>query len=111
MKRSIISSIFTIAIGLPGLTDAAVSCKETITKVIVHENGNVYFTTDQTCSGSQIWCQIDYSDPDQVSRAYSMLLTANTARKNVWFQWPDISSCTEINATHASPDYIDVRDQ
>ncbi len=71
---------------------AAIDCKEDITNIIIHKNGIVYFKTDQTCSTGSVWCQIGFADPKQIDRAYSMLLTAQTSKKQVTFVWPDLSS-------------------
>jgi hypothetical protein len=79
----------------------AVSCTETIGAIVLHTNGNVYFTTSQTCTTG--WCQIAFSTADSINKGYAMLLEAQTLNKPVTFQWDNISSCTTPNAVFASP--------
>ena len=80
---------------------SAVSCTETIVAIVLHTNGNLYFTTSQTCTTG--WCQIAFSTADEINKAYAMLLTAQTLNKPVTFGWDNISSCATPNALYASP--------
>ncbi|MFS1525339.1 hypothetical protein ACL7TT_14710 [Microbulbifer sp. 2304DJ12-6] len=86
----------------------AAHCGEKVTRLIIHRDGNVYFSTDKTCVENG-WCKLDFEDPKQADRGYSMLLSATIADKKVTFTWPAISNCDEINAQHASPEYFDIR--
>lgn len=82
---------------------AAAECFENITHVILHANGNIYFNTDKTCS--QTWCQINWS-PAANKNAYAMLLTAQTTGRSVRLYWTNLASCTDLQPTYASPDYM-----
>jgi hypothetical protein len=83
---------------------SAVSCTETVTAIVVHTNGNVYFTTSQTCTTG--WCQIAFSTTDGNKQAYAMLLQAQALSKPLTFAWDNISACTSANALYASPAVI-----
>ena len=85
-----------------GSVNAATECKETVTQVFNHSNGDVYFSTDKTCKAG--WCQLS-GNAEFVKRGYAMLLTAQLAGKQVAFWWPQLASCTQ-NATYASPEYM-----
>jgi hypothetical protein len=80
---------------------SAVSCTETVTAIVLHTNGNVYFTTSQTCTTA--WCQIAFSTTDGNKQAYAMLLEAQALSKPLTFEWDNISACTSANAVYASP--------
>ncbi|WP_157598288.1 MULTISPECIES: hypothetical protein [unclassified Rhizobacter] len=64
--------------------NAATECKETITQVFNHANGDVYFSTDKTCKAG--WCQLN-GNAEFVKRGYAMLLAAQLAGKQVAFWW------------------------
>lgn len=89
-----------------GAAQAAVLCTESVVNVIVHTNGNIYFMTDKTCSGS--WCQLNLAGGDVAvnKSAYAMLLTAMTTAKPINFQWDVITDCTQQNAVYTSPAYL-----
>ena len=93
-----------LAIGCAG-AQADVWCLETVTQVIMHSNGGVYFTTNATCPS---WCQLNWSTADAISKGYAMLLSANAQGKQVNFDWPSLSNCTTQNATYASPGALDL---
>lgn len=78
-----------------------VYCTEEVTKVILHNDGSVYFKTADTCSDG--WCQIAWNDSEQKNRSYSLLLAASTADKPITLYWGALNSCSERNATYASP--------
>ncbi|MFS1524724.1 hypothetical protein ACL7TT_11510 [Microbulbifer sp. 2304DJ12-6] len=109
MSKLIKSMTFSVAalVLSSNVVHSASYCGEKVARVIVHGDGSVYFTTDQSCSDN--WCKLDFEDPKQVDRGYSMLLSATIADRSVDFSWPDISSCDEKNANHASPEYLDIR--
>ena len=86
-----------------GKAQAEIYCVETLTRVIVASNGSVYFTTAQTCPN---WCQINWSDAGAVSKAYATLLSAEAQATPVTLGWSGISSCSDENATYASPDNL-----
>ncbi len=98
MKKLVllISLISPVAFG-------GVHCTEKITKVILHKNSNVYFTTDTTCNS---WCQIKWTGDRDKDRAFSALLTAKTADKAIQFYWENLNSCSEKNPTYQSPSYF-----
>ncbi|WP_444909310.1 hypothetical protein [Microbulbifer sp. TRSA005] len=104
--KSLIYSVVAVIL-LNNAVYASVQCSEKVLRTIVHKNGSVYFSTDKTCA--DMWCKIDFEDPKQIDRAYSMLLSATVADKSVAFVWPNISTCDEKNSNQASPDYLDVR--
>ena len=109
MKNSQLKKGLQIALllTLSNSVSAGSSCSENITKVVVHKNGNVYFSTDKTCHNK--WCMIDFQNVDQSSKAYSMLLAAVTTDSPITFWWPNLATCNDQNQTYASPDYIDIR--
>lgn len=84
--------------------NAGVTCTETVTNVITHSSGAVYFQTDKTCAGA--WCQLSFANDAANKNAYAMLLTARTTGKQLTFTWVNISSCTAANPLYASPDFI-----
>lgn len=82
---------------------AAAGCVETVTEVITHANGNVYFNTNQTC---RAWCQVNWS-AEAAKKAYALLLQAKATSAPVLFQWHAIASCAaSANASANSPDYM-----
>lgn len=86
-----------------GLAHADVGCTESITALIVHTDGYVYFETSKTC---QSWCQLNFSTAAANNNGYAMLLAAKTTGVSVTFDWPNIASCSTLNATYASPAYM-----
>ncbi|MEP0176626.1 MAG: hypothetical protein ABJH28_09220 [Paraglaciecola sp.] len=81
---------------------AAVSCKENILDLVVHNNGNVYFSTDNTCPN---WCLADLGSEKNNDRAYALLLAARTKGEALMMRW-DLAACSENNASYAKPSYI-----
>ena len=81
---------------------ASADCVETVTHVVVHSSGNVYFMTDQTCSAN--WCEVNWGAG--AKNGLAMLMTAQALGKKVEFQWPGITACTQPNVIFASPDYF-----
>jgi redox-sensitive bicupin YhaK (pirin superfamily) len=95
--------IAALLIALSPIAKAATHCTETITRAILHLNGNIYFTSDKTCPN---WCQVNWGTSEKNKNAFAMLLAAQTAARSITFYWPSVSECTEVNATYASPDYM-----
>ena len=63
---------------------------ETITLVIVHEDGNVYFTTNKSCPG---WCRINPAwSGDRRKEAYAMLVAARVSGNPMSFFWNEHST-------------------
>lgn len=81
----------------------AVTCSEQVTYLILHENGSIFFETNQTCPN---WCELNFATAEQDDNGYAMLMAAKTQGISVDFDWPNISSCTAVNATYASPDFM-----
>ena len=104
MKTQQIVAVLTLACLSMQSANAGVSCSETVTNVIVHSNGAVYFQTDKTCAGA--WCQISFASESANKNAYAMLLTARATGKPLSFAWANISACTASNVVYASPDFI-----
>ena len=96
-----------LAIGSLGLNDAYadVTCTETVTNLFVHSNGNVYFTTSETCSS---WCEISFATSAANNQAYAMLLSAHFQGLPVIFDWPNLTSCSTLNAVYAIPGWVDL---
>lgn len=88
---------------LSATANAAVECGESVIGIILHSNGTVYFRTNGTCNQ---WCQLTWSNADQLNRGYAMMLSAQAQSKPLFFYWPNISSCGTQNAVYASPDFI-----
>jgi len=102
MRGKLFSFVALLALLLP-MDGFAVVCTESVTQVIAHSSGNIYFTTDKTCAN---WCQLNYSSADAVRRVYALLLAANAEQKNVSINWTAITDCSQKNATYAAPDYV-----
>lgn len=84
---------------------AAVSCTETVTTVIVHTDGDIYFQTSVTCSQ---WCQASGTGT-LLQNEYALLLTAYTTGAPVAFNWPNLTACTAGgNATYAEPTLMEL---
>lgn len=79
-------------------------CTETITSVVMHSNGNIYFTSSATCSTG--WCEVTYASQDANNKAYALLLSALTTGKPVQFDWPAITGSSQQNALYASPGWM-----
>jgi hypothetical protein len=101
-KRLLALTLFAAATS----SNAGVYCNENVSEVIVHANANVYFKTAQTCSGN--WCQANWGTSSK--NAYAILLVAKTTGKRLQFYWPNLSACTQVNASLASPDSISLID-
>jgi hypothetical protein len=86
------------------LASAGVHCTERISQAILHENGDIYFQTDNTCNGA--WCQIKWGTPEKNKNALAMLLSAKLAERPITFYWTGINACSEKNAVYASPGYM-----
>ena len=86
------------------LSHAAASCVENVTMAILHSNGNVYFTTDQTCSTT--WCQVDWGTAEKNKNALAALLMAKMGDLSMEFYWPNIQACSDKNAVYSSPAYM-----
>jgi hypothetical protein len=97
--RCVLAVVFCLLTTTAG---AAVTCNESITAVVNHSGGNVYFTTDQSCASN--WCQLS-GNADFIKRGYAMLLAAQLTGKKVAFQWGAIASCAS-NPIFSSPEYM-----
>ena len=103
MIRTMGHAVLGMALALASGAAAAADCYETINNLIVHSNGNVYFKTDQSCTGA--WCQLNWS-ATATKNGLATLMAAQAQGRKVLFTWPAITACTQQNATYASPDYI-----
>jgi len=99
------AGVITVFIVCASAARADVGCAETVTQIIMHSNGNVYFTTNQTCAN---WCSLSFTTTDGNNRAYAMLLSANAQAKTIWFDWPNLTSCSQQNITYASPAFMEL---
>lgn len=76
-------------------------CREKITTLIL-DGSNIHFKSSKTCPN---WCRVNsnWSD-EQKNRAYSMLLAARTADREVTMYWNELASnCEKVVETHSSP--------
>jgi hypothetical protein len=96
--------LFALAIILaaPPAT-AAVQCYDTVTDVVVHSNGRIFFTTANACSLA--WCELK-GDAIFVNGGYAMLMTAKIKNKTVYFQWDILGSCDAKNPAYTIPDFM-----
>jgi hypothetical protein len=95
--------IFMTAMALLSSNAAsAATCNEKVINIISHSNGNIYFTTDQTCPS---WCQLA-GNPAFIKQSYAMFLTAGATDKTIAFAWNNLASCGEKNAVYAIPDFM-----
>src|ERR1700742_358173 len=92
-------ALAAIAPSFPVFAD--VTCTETVTGLIVHADGIVYFTTNQTCSAE--WCSLTYSNATTATNAYALLMTATAQSKPLSFDWPALTSCASQNVAYATP--------
>lgn len=76
-----------------------VYCNEAVTQVIVHQDGGIYFQTDQTCSHG--WCRANWGAASR--NAYAMLLTAKTTGRRLQMYWDALGACSQKNPAGASP--------
>lgn len=88
---------------LSPFANAAVTCTEKITSVILHKNSSVYFTTDRTCPS---WCQIKWNVDEDRAKAFTLMLTAKTTNKDISIHWNELDSCADKNITYSTPDYL-----
>lgn len=79
-------------------------CTETVTSLVTHKNGSVYFKTNKTCTNGL--CKVNWDNSDNLNRAYSSMLAARVGGNELTFYWPNISDCTEESETYSSPDSI-----
>jgi D-alanyl-D-alanine carboxypeptidase len=75
---------------------------ETVQYVVVHGDGNVYFTTNKSCPS---WCMVNNTwSADQRKQAYAMLLAARTSEKPLTFDWAEHStSCAGAVPVFSKP--------
>lgn len=99
--KSVFLLFSALAVSQP--TIAAV-CNEKVTKVITHQDGNIYFQTDKTCSGA--WCMINWGTAEKNKQGYAMLITAKTSGASIDFQWPALNNCSLFNSFSASPEFM-----
>lgn len=95
--------VFAVALVFSSSSAFAITCSETVKSVIVHQNGNVYFTTDKTCPN---WCGLVWTSADSVSRAYALMLSTSAVPRKLVFAWTTISSCSEVNELYAVPSWV-----
>ena len=91
------------ALLLSTASHAGVHCTEAVKTVVLHQNGNVYFTSSKTCPN---WCQIKWAGEGDKDRALSQLLVARTTEKPLTFYWRELNNCETINPTYSSPEYV-----
>lgn len=82
---------------------AAIQCYDTVTDVIVHSNGRVFFTTPNACSLA--WCELA-GDTTFMTQGYAMLMVAKLKSKTLLIQWEGISSCDAKNIAFAIPEFM-----
>ena len=92
------------ALTATSLAMAGTTCTENIKSAILHSNGNIYFTSDQTCATA--WCQINWGTEEKNKKAFAMLLLAKATSKPISFYWSNLNSCTEVNPVYSSPAYM-----
>ena len=83
MIRKLATAATCLALLAATFDVGAADCTETITNLIVHSNGNVYFKTDQTCTNN--WCQLNWGAGTK--NGYAALLEAQATGRKVWFTW------------------------
>lgn len=88
-----------------------ISCKEKVTNIHIHSNGNIYFNTEGVCAKK--WCLLDWKNSEnetQLNRAYSALLAARTTDRAITFHWPkeSLAACGgTFQKSYPSPEWID----
>lgn len=97
-------AIGVLAASMCNLSVAGATCIENIMSAILHSNGNVYFSSDKTCSST--WCQINWGTDEKNKKALAMLLLAKATTKPISFYWTNLNSCSEANPTYSSPAYM-----
>lgn len=101
--------LLTAAMTMTGISSNASATtdycfNETVNQVILHSDGNIYYTTSHTCHS---WCKIDPTwNADMQDRAMSMLLTARTAGKTLSFQFSELTAGCAVVPVFSSPGLI-----
>lgn len=104
MKHMKLFLAFALSSSLAALpVSAAVQCYDTVTEVIVHSGGRIFFTTANACSSA--WCELT-GDAIFVNSGYAMLMTAKIKNKTVYFQWAALGSCDAKNLAYAVPEFM-----
>lgn len=98
------AGIFVVSVA-PAAAD--VTCTENIETLIVHSDGNIFFTTNGTCKAN--WCELTWGSANLLNQAYAMMLASVTAGQPVTFDWPNIIDCSVQNVAEASPTYLYVQ--
>ena len=104
-SRKLGGAVLGVALALGGNAANATDCYEIITNLVVHSNGNVYFKTDQSCTGA--WCQLNWT-ATAVKNGLATMMAAQAQGRRVLITWTAITSCTQQNVVYASPDYIQI---
>jgi hypothetical protein len=105
--------IFTILMLIStGTYSAVINCSDTITGVISHSSGGVYFTTQNICS--KHWCALGsdrWNTVDKLKNGLSVLLTANTTKKTVILEWDTtvVPDCSTVLDDYATPGFIMIK--
>ena len=103
MKKSLLSLSLVASLISVSHVQAGTWCSETVEDIIIHKDGNVYFTTDKTCNNN--WCLIP-GDETNKNRGLTTMLTAQMAEHSITFHWRGIDSCNESNTSYATPEYF-----
>lgn len=101
MRKIFLLLVISFIISFTTAVSAGQYCTEHITQVIEHTNGNVYFTTDQSCPS---WCELSRPTTDSLNRGYSLLLSALLSGRYVRFYWPNASTPCQSEPAYSSPD-------
>lgn len=106
MRYALVLATAILSASAPVTGWAAAGCAEIITAVVVHANGNIYFSTNGTCSVT--WCQAPGTGAVQ-QNSYAMLLSALITAQPVYFSWPNIPDCSTQNIEDAQPTYMVIK--
>lgn len=104
-RRACLTLVLLLMLSISLPVRAYITCTEHVAQVIVHQDGNVYFMTDQTCT-SNGWCMLSWSSASAMNQAYAMMLTAVAQGVPLVFAWGNITNCNALNQLYASPLYI-----
>ncbi len=103
IKAALTAIAASAALYTPHAT-AGVHCTEKVTMAILHQNGDIYFQTDNTCSAH--WCQINWGTPEKNKNGLAMLLSAKLSERPLTFYWGSLNACSEKNPVYKSPEYV-----
>ena len=104
--RRTITAMFFIGSMVETNVASAAMCVDSVTEVIAHSSGKIYFTTANACSVS--WCELSGSNAF-IRNGYAILVAAKVANTPVILQWDQLANCSEKSKIYSVPNFIVLR--